>query len=69
MDQMSFGKLADKEDLDAVRPARSEQRMLKNLDEGERDGAHSDYVAQHLGGLVAPLPITPCGDRSLLSFH
>ena len=66
---MSCGKLVDKEDLDAARPMRSEQSMLNNLGQVERDGARSDYVAQHLGGLVAPLPITPWGDRSLLRFH
>ena len=43
--------------------------MLRNRGQGERDGAHSDYVGQHLGGLVGPLPVTPWGDRSLLSFH
>ena len=69
MDQMSCGKMVDKEDLDAARPVRCEQRMLKNLDQAERDGVHSDCMAQHLGGLVVPLPVTPWGDRSLLSFH
>ena len=43
--------------------------MLRNLDQGERDGERSDYMGQHLGGLVGPLPVTPWGDRSLLSFH
>ena len=66
---MSCGKLVDKEDLDAARSVRREQRMLKNSYQGERDGGHSDYVGQHLGGLVGPLPIMPWGDRSLLSFH
>ena len=43
--------------------------MPRNPNQGERDGACSDYVAQHLGGLVGSLPITPCEDRSLLRFH
>ena len=68
-DQMRCGKLVDKEYLDAARSARREQRMLRNLGQGERDGVCSDYVSQHLGGLVAPLPVTPWGDRILLSFH
>jgi hypothetical protein len=48
------------------------KRRAKNaqeFDQGEKDGAHSDNVAQHLGGMVACLPITPWGDRRLLSFH
>ena len=66
---MSCGKLVVKEYMDAMRPARGEQRMLMNPDQGERDGARSAYVCQHLGVLVGPLPVTPLGDRSLLSFH
>ena len=66
---MSCGKLVDKEDLDATRLARCEQRMLKNPGQGERDGACCDYMAQHLGGLDEPLPVTPLGDKSLLCFH
>ena len=59
MDQMSCGKLVDKEYLDRARSTRREKRMLRNPSQGERDGACNDYVAQHLGGLVVPLPITP----------
>ena len=66
---MSRGKLVVKEYLDTTRFARGEHRMLKNPGQGERDGARSDYVAQHLGGLVGLLPVTPWVDRSLLSFH
>ena len=66
---MSHGKLVVKEYLDTKCSMRGEERMLWNPSQGERDGAHSDYVGQHLGGLVGPLPITPWGDRSLLSFH
>ena len=43
--------------------------MLMNPSQGERYGARSDYVGQHLGGLVGLLPITPWGDRSLLRIH
>jgi len=43
--------------------------MLENLGQGERDGECSDYVGQHLGGLVGPLPVTPWWYRSLLRFH
>ena len=66
---MSCGKLDVIEYLDADCSARVEQRMLRNLGQGERDGARSDYMAQHLGALVAPLPVTPWGDRSQLRFH
>ena len=69
MEKMSCGKLVDKEDLDVVRPARCEQRMLRNPDQGERDGASSDCMAHHIGRLVTPLPVTPWGDRSLLRFN
>ena len=62
-------KTGHKEYLDATRSMRREQRMLTNLGQGERDGVCSDYVAQHLGELVAPLPVTPLGDRILLRFH
>ena len=66
---MSRGKLEVIEYLDVECSARVEQRMLRNPDQGERDGEHSDYVGQHLGGLVGLLRTTPFGDRSLLSFH
>jgi hypothetical protein len=69
MDQMSCVKLVNKEYLDAARSARREQRMLWNPSQGERDGARSDYVALHLGGLEGSLPVTPWGDRILLHFH
>ena len=68
-DQVSHGKLVVKEYLNAECSARGEKRMLWNLGQGERDGECSDYVGEHLGGLVGPLPVTPWGDRSLLSFH
>ena len=68
-DLVSHGKLVVKEYLDAACSVRVEQRMLRNPGQGERVGAHSDYVGQHLGGLVGLLPITPWGDRNLLSFH
>ena len=67
--QVSHGKLVVIEYLDVECSTRVEQRMLKNPDQGERDGERSDYVGQHLGGLVGMLPVTPWGDRSLLSFH
>ena len=67
--QLSHGKLVVNEYLDVECSARVEQRMLRNPSQGERDGECSDYVGQHLGGLVGSLPITPWGDRSLLSFH
>ena len=35
--------------------------MLKNPNQGERDGEHSDYMGQHMGGLVGLLPVTPWG--------
>ena len=66
---MSRGKLVVIEYLDAECSARGEQGMLRNPGQGERDGEHSDYLGQHMGGLVGSLPITPWGDRSLLSFH
>ena len=56
---MSCLKLVDKEDFDVARPVRYEQRMLRNPHQGERDSARSDYMAQHLGGLVVSLPVTP----------
>ena len=43
--------------------------MLKNPGQGERDVECSDYMGDHLGGMVVQLPVTPWGDRSLLSFH
>ena len=66
---MSCGKLVIKEDLDAARPTRYEQRMLRNPSQGEKYDAHCDCVAQNLGGLVAPFPVAPWGDRSMLCFH
>ena len=66
---MSCGKLVVKEDLDATRPTRYEQRMVWNLGQGEKDDARCDYVSQHVEGLVAPFPVTPWGDRSLLCIH
>ena len=66
---MSCGNLVVKEYLDAACPMRGEQTMLRNLSQGERYGDRSDYMGQHLGGLVGLLPITPWGDRSLLIFH
>ena len=66
---MSHGNLVVKEYLDIECFARGEQRMLWNPGQGGRDGKRSDYVDQHLGGLVGLLPITPLGDRSLLRFH
>ena len=66
---MSHGKLVVKEYLDATRSMRKEKRMLRNPGQGERDGAHSNYVDQHLGGLVGLLPITSWENRILLSFH
>ena len=68
-DQVSHGKLVVKEYPDTTLSTRGEQRMLRNPDQGERYGACSDHVAQHLGGSVGPLPVTPWVDRSLLSFH
>ena len=68
-DQVSHGKLVVKEHLDASCSTRGEKRMLRNPGEGDKDGAHSDYMGQHLGGLVESFPITPWGDNSLLSFH
>ena len=53
---MSRGKLVVIEYLDAECSTMSEQRMLRNLDQGEGDGEHSDYMGQHLGGLVGLLP-------------
>jgi hypothetical protein len=47
--------------LDVECSTRVEQRMLRNPDHGEKDGEHSDYVGQHLGGLVGPLPVNPWG--------
>lgn len=38
---------------------RVEQTMLRNPNQGERDGERSDYVRHHLGGMVVPLPVTP----------
>ena len=58
-DQVSRGKLKVIEYLDAECSSRVEQRKLRNLSQGERDGKHSDYVGHHLGGIVMPLPITP----------
>ena len=66
---MSRGKLVVKEYLHASCSTRGENRMVRNPGQGERDGAHSYYVGQHLGGLVGPLLVTPWGDRSLLNFH
>ena len=66
---MSRGKLVVIEYLDVECSVKGEQRMLRNPSQGERDGECSDYVGQHLGGLVGLLPVTPWGDRSLLRFH
>ena len=68
-DQVSYGKLVVIEYLDAEHSTRVEQRVLRNTGQGERDGERSDYMGHHLGGLVVPLPVTPWGDRSMLSFH
>ena len=68
-DQVSRGKMVVKEYLDIECSVRGEQRMLWNPSQGERDDEHSDYVGQHLGGLVGLLLVTPWGDRSLLIFH
>ena len=58
---MSCGKLVVKEDLGVARPVRCEQRMLRNLGQGEKDGARCDCVAQYVEWLVAPFPVTPWG--------
>ena len=66
---MSCGILVDKEDLDAARPTRYEQRMLWNPGRGEKDDARCDYVVHHVEWLVVPFPVTPWGDRSMLCFY
>ena len=68
-DQVSRGKLVIIEYLDVECPMWAEHKMLRNFDQGERDGERSDYMGHHLGGLVVSLPVTPWGDRILLSFH
>ena len=66
---MSCGKSVVKEDLDAARPARCEQRMLRDPGQGEKDGVRCDCVAQHVEWLVVPFHVTPWGDRSPLCIH
>ena len=56
---MSRRKLVVKEYLDAVYSTRGEKTMLRNFNQGDRDGERSDYIGQHLGGLVWTLLVTP----------
>ena len=58
---MSCGNLEVKEYLDAEFYVRVEQIMLKNPGQGGRVVRVSDYVCQHLGGLVVPLHVIPRG--------